>query len=96
MVKTQQYYEPILVESKSALQHVIQNNSNTIIAFTKLEIIKVISQRDWGYDLYESRNFNDSDWSNLSYNYDDYIQACMKFAYAKIKNIRTHGGYKYP
>lgn len=29
------------------------------------KLLKIISQRDWGYDLYKSRNFKDLNWYHI-------------------------------
>lgn len=51
----------------------------------KITNYKVISQQEWGYNLYQSRNLNDSQWFSPSYNCDNCTMRRTEFLSPKSR-----------
>ncbi|XP_020530956.1 uncharacterized protein LOC110008379 [Amborella trichopoda] len=73
--KTREWYEAILLETESIiLVHYLRMNTN-IIAYSKFQIYKIISYKEWGMDLSKPRKLQREGFNNKYFQYSEYIEA---------------------
>lgn len=51
------------------------------LTFSTMQILYILSPKDWGYDLQKHIHFKDGMMFLTSYNYSDYMAAWEKFLY---------------
>ena len=72
--KTRQFYELILVDSKSVeIEHIPEKNTPNFIAYSKCWILKVLTGKDWS-TTYTTKSFS-VPFNPLGYHYIDYQNA---------------------
>ncbi|KAL4201524.1 hypothetical protein AMTRI_Chr02g259060 [Amborella trichopoda] len=91
-VKTREYYEAILMETGSiSVVHYFQQNTR-IIAYSKVQIKKLLPYTEWGSNPAHGKKLQNSDFSYKYFKYAEYIEAWHKFFYYQNPN-NTHSWY---